>query len=57
MEYRVVCSVSANIKGANTGLVNQIQNLIEEGFKPQGGISVSENDAGWITVCQAMVKE
>ena len=57
MEYKVVSGVSTNIKGAVPGLVNEVQKLIEEGFKPQGGIAISEDESGWVKVCQAMIKE
>jgi len=56
MEYRVVCGLSNNINGAISGLVNEVQKLIEEGYKPQGGIAISEDEAGGVKVCQAMIK-
>jgi len=57
MQYKVVYATSTVMKGAVTKIEKEVEELIKQGYSPQGGVSVSQNDSEWITVCQAMVKE
>ena len=55
MQYIVVCSSDWERMAINE-LEKRVKKLCQEGWKPQGGISVAIKDNGWCFACQAMVK-
>lgn len=57
MEYKVVCGTAGIAKGAAKELEKEVEKLIKEGYKPFGTLVMNENEAGWFSICQAMVKE
>ena len=59
MDYKVVYGQGLSIVGAVAELEQEVDDLIMDGYKPQGGVSVTTEDSNsnWITVCQAMIKE
>lgn len=60
MEYKVVFVEKNSISFATMDLEKKVNALIKEGWKPQGGISISKWDDGTfihITLSQAMIRE
>jgi len=56
MQYKVVHWIGHDISDGMEKFESEIEELCEEGWKPQGGISISTSDSGWYDLCQAMVK-
>lgn len=58
MDYKVVYGQGLSVVGAVNELQQEVDELIMDGYKPQGGVSVTADaDSDYITVCQAMIKE
>ena len=59
MEYQTVYETSEYLYDGSKKLDNKVNELIKDGWEPQGGVSVSPEVYGhktWYTLCQAMVK-
>lgn len=56
MQYQIVCGQDSDMRYALKGLEKEVKKLCQEGWKPQGGISIASNDYDWYCACQAMVK-
>lgn len=54
MEYKIVTVCESPLQKALEKLEKEVNKLCKEGWKPQGGVSVTVHIA--FTVCQAMVK-
>ena len=57
MQYIVACRQSSVISIALFDLKVEVEKYIKEGYRLQGGISISESRVGFYTVAQAMIKE
>ena len=61
MSYKIVRAFSSNLGNAEDKLTEEVNKLIKDGWKPQGGIAIYEfHDTATITtiiVSQAMIKE
>ena len=57
MQYQVVCGQDSSMRCAMEELEKKVKKLCQEGWKPQGGISIAVNEEHeWYYACQAMVK-
>lgn len=56
MEYSVITTSDPDLYKAIDELVIRVQRLCNEGYKPQGGISIAASKNGWVYASQAMVK-
>lgn len=59
MQYKIVYEYHSTVGDALRSLESEVKILCKEGWKPQGGISItskSEKET-WCYACQAMVKE
>ena len=57
MKYKVVCGTAGIANGAAKELEKEVEKLIKEGYKPFGSLAMCENETGWVSICQAMIKE
>ena len=58
MQYKVVSASSMEITNAQRELEDQVSQLIKDGWKPLGGVSLSVTPVAYITIfTQAMIKE
>lgn len=56
MQYQVVCGQDSSMADALKELEEKVKKMCQEGWKPQGGISLAVKDYDWCYACQAMVK-
>ncbi len=54
MEYVVAYGYGRTTEDAKTELEEEVSVLIEEGWEPQGGVSIAYNECGYI-FSQAMI--
>ncbi len=57
MQYQVVSAQGNKMKEALEKLSTEVQKFCSEGWKPQGGVSITYTYFDVCCVCQAMVKE
>ena len=60
MEYMIVTATGKNLFVLCNDLEKKVKDLIDAGWKPLGGISVSEEKfehSGYYTLAQAIIKE
>lgn len=56
MQYQIVICQDIYVHKALKELEQKVQKLCQEGWTPQGGISVAVKNYDWCFACQAMVK-
>ena len=60
MEYKIVSFLARTIDDATQNVTDKVNNLMKDGWVPQGGVSVLVSEAGYSSyyyVAQALVKE
>lgn len=56
MQYKVVCGQDSKISDALETLKRKVELQCQEGWEPQGGVSIALKNYDWYYACQAMVK-
>lgn len=57
MNYKIVNGWGTTLIKAEKSLEYRVEKLLKDGWKPQGGIAISQCYAKFVTVSQAMIKE
>ena len=57
MKYQVVWSMDSTFLSAKQEVEQKVNQLSQEGWEPQGGVSVALSDSGLKIVTQAMIKK
>ena len=57
MEYQIISAVDNNVTSVCQKLEERVKFCLRNGWRPQGGISVTTPTIGLCYACQAMIKE
>ena len=57
MKYKVISVEHCTKDKAIEQLTEQVNELLEKGWRPQGGIAIAQIHAEWFLVAQAMLKK
>ena len=60
MDYKIAHAKDDYLYKVQIDLKNEVNRLMLEGYKPQGGVSIATKIHGhtvWYILCQAMIKE
>lgn len=58
MEYKIITSYDdACLSNATDRLEKEVEKFIKDGWKPLGGIAITQSKSNFIEVAQAMIKE
>lgn len=57
MQYQIVAEESEGYSFALASLEKKVKLLMQNDWKPQGGLSIAYTDYEWCIAAQAMIKE
>ncbi len=55
-KYRIIQAKETIFRSAISQLIVRVDNAIEEGWTPMGGVSIVKMDDDWYCAAQAMIK-